>query len=207
VLEANSHRTAADTRRAFDMVGRARGRGGGGRGGAGRGQGRKSSAATPAARPAAPDATSTKKQVTLATLLGPRHEASAEYTPRRAAVLAEDVIKWRSGEDGDKAEKQVKGGPVKYAMDSQKEYDLVQAGSDENQTVYWVDREDNEHPAGDARAITKRTRGGKGFLQIKEVGESSELWVSHAHVEAGNFGKRQQGLTDLLGLRDATVCG
>ena len=189
------------------MVGRTRGRGGGGRGGAGRGQGRKSGAATPAARPAAPDATSTKKQVTLSTLLGSRHEASAEYTPRRAAVLAEDVVKWHSGEDGEKAEKQVKGGPVKYAMDSQKAYDLVQAGSDENQTVYWVDREDNEHPAGDARAVTKRTRGGKGFLQIKEVGESSELWVSHAHVEAGDFGKRQQGFTDLLGRRDATVCG
>ena len=147
--------------------------------------------------------------MTLATLLGPRHEASALFTPRRPAVLATDVIKWRSGEDGEKAEKQVKGGPVKYAMDLQKAYDLVQAGSDENQTVYWVDREDNEHPAGDSRAVTKRTRGGKGFLQIKEVGESSELWVSEMHVEAGNFGKRQQGVTDLLGRRseDGTVRG
>ena len=204
--EANSHRTLIVLAASIDMVGRGRGRGGGGRGGAGRGQGRKSSSATPAARPAAPDATSTKKQMTLATLLGPRHEASA-LTARRPAVLATDVIKWRSGEDGEKAEKQVKGGPVKYAMDLQKAYDLVQAGSDENQTVYWVDREDNEHPAGDSRAVTKRTRGGKGFLQIKEVGESSELWVSQAHVEAGNFGKRQQGFTDLLGRRDATVCG
>ena len=79
------------------MVGRARGRGAGRRGGANRGQGRKSSSATPAARPAAPDATSTKKQTTLATLLGPRHEASALFTPRRPAVLATDVIKWQSG--------------------------------------------------------------------------------------------------------------
>ena len=107
-------------------------------------------------------------------------------------MLATDVIKWQSGEDSEKAEKQVKGGPVKYAMDSQNEYVLVQAGSDENQTVYWVDREGNEHPAGDSRAVTRRTRGGKGFLQIKEVGESSELWVSHEHVEAGNFGKRSE---------------
>ena len=85
------------------MGGRARGRGAGGRGGAGRGLGRKTSSATSAPRPAAPDATSTKKQMTLATLLGPRHEASA-LTPRRPAVLATDVIKWRSGEDGEKAD-------------------------------------------------------------------------------------------------------
>ena len=87
------------------MGGRARGRGAGGRGGAGRGLGRKTSSATSAPRPAAPDATSTKKQMThLATLLGPRHEASALFTPRRPAVLAADVIKWRSGEDGEKAD-------------------------------------------------------------------------------------------------------
>ena len=43
--------------------------------------------------------------------------------------------------------------------------------------------------------------GGRGYVQIREVGkEGSELWVTQGHVTALQFGKRQR-VAEVLGAR------
>ena len=91
------------------------------RGGPGRGQGRKTNKATPAAKPAGPDPTDRRTQQSLGQLLGAR--APAEM---RATVPAADVIKWPAGEDGEQQQKQVKGGAVRYELEEDNEFILVQ---------------------------------------------------------------------------------
>ena len=92
-----------------------------GRGGAGRGQGRKAASATPAAKPAGPDPADKRVQQSLAALLGARADPP-QAAAKRPAVYVADVLRWDAEEEGEKApQKQVKEGPVRYAMESEKE--------------------------------------------------------------------------------------
>ena len=78
-------------------------------------------------------------QQSLAALLGARADPP-QAAAKRPAVYVADVLRWDAEEEGEKApQKQVKEGPVRYAIESEKEYIILKLGSDETHHRYWHD--------------------------------------------------------------------